>query len=194
LVEDQLIWNFTCKEKTPSREYKQEFKSYVGFLYWAGELTDLETEAFKEADDWLIEVERTVMTESYNMIVLKYMLSRGVDNWLDPITPEEVAPFFHSYLTGKEYRKRIDFSAKAARQIWEYDKKKVTRLIATMSMTKWSESSNGKVGFKNKFFSFNIPYLNSKTKSLFFFTKEVCDFRLHFHFEKRSREGGYYEL
>jgi superfamily II DNA or RNA helicase len=42
----------------PSQEYKQEFKSYARFLYWAEELTDSEKEAFKEGEDWLIEVEK----------------------------------------------------------------------------------------------------------------------------------------
>jgi superfamily II DNA or RNA helicase len=50
---------------TPSQENKQEFNSYVGFLYWADELSDHEKEAFKEAEDWLIEVEKTGMAKSY---------------------------------------------------------------------------------------------------------------------------------
>jgi hypothetical protein len=65
------------------------------------------------------------MAKSYKMVALKYMLSRGVDNWLDPITPEEVAPFFHKYLTEKEYRRRIDFSDKGAKQMWDYNKKRL---------------------------------------------------------------------
>jgi hypothetical protein len=72
----------------PSQEYKQEFKSYVGFLYWTDELSDLEKEAFIEAEDWLIEVAKTGMTKSYKMVVLKYMLSRGVNHWLNPVTPD----------------------------------------------------------------------------------------------------------
>jgi hypothetical protein len=111
----------------PSQEYKQKFKSYVGFLYWADEMSNLEKEAFKEAEEWLVEVEKTGMAKSYKMVVLKYMLSRGEDHWLDPVTPEEAAPFFHKYLTEKEYRRRIDFSDKAAKQMGEYDEKKVAR-------------------------------------------------------------------
>jgi hypothetical protein len=26
---------------------------YIGFLYWVDELSDLEKEAFKEAEDWI---------------------------------------------------------------------------------------------------------------------------------------------
>ena len=68
--------------------------------------------------------------KSYKMVVLSYMLSRGIDKWLDPVTSEEVAPFFHQYLTEKDYRKRIDFSDKGTTKLWEYDEKEVAKLIA----------------------------------------------------------------
>lgn len=58
------------------------------------------------------------------MIVLKIMLDRGINDWFKPITPIEVAPHFHAYLMEKEYRKKIDFSDKANRKLWEYDEKK----------------------------------------------------------------------
>ncbi|MED1863800.1 DEAD/DEAH box helicase family protein [Fictibacillus nanhaiensis] len=172
--------------KAPSQEYKQEFKSYVGFLYWTDELTEHEKEAFKETEDWLIEVEKTGMAKSYKMVVLKYMLSRGVDHWLDPVTPEELAPFFHRYLTEKKYRRRIDFFDKAAKQMWEYDEKKIARLIATMPMSKWSGSSKGKVMFNENLFRFNVKFNESINKLVFKWTKEICEFRLHYHFERKD--------
>lgn len=172
--------------KAPSQEYKQEFKSFVGFLYWADELSDSEKEAFKESEEWLIEVEKTGMSKSYKMVVLKYMLSRGLEHWLDPVTPEEVAPFFHRYLTEKEYRKRIDFSDKAAKHLWEYNEKKIARLIATMPMTKWSGSSKGKVMFNENLFRFNVKFNESINKLVFKWTKEICEYRLHYHFERKD--------
>lgn len=60
-----------------SREYWQEFRSYVGFLAWANELDTRETEVFLRSEHWLKEVESTVMTKSYKMTVLLYMLERG---------------------------------------------------------------------------------------------------------------------
>jgi superfamily II DNA or RNA helicase/HKD family nuclease len=169
----------------PSQEYKQEFKSYVGFLNWADELSDIEKVAFKEAEDWLIEVEKTGMAKSYKIVVLKYMLSRGVDNWLDPVTPEEVAPFFHKYLTEKEYRRRIDFSDKAAKQMWEYDEKKVARLIAIMPMTKWSGSSKGMVTFQNNSFLVHKRFNNKVNEHIYKWTSEISNYRLHVHFERK---------
>jgi Helicase conserved C-terminal domain len=170
----------------PSQEYKQEFKSYVGFLYWSDELPDLEKEAFIEAKDWLIEVEKTGMTKSYKMVVLKYMLSRGEGHWLKPVTPEEVAPFFHKYLTEKEYRRRIDFSDKAAKQMWEYDEKKVARLIATMPMTKWSGSSQGMVTFEDNLFQVYKKFDNNINEYIYKWTSETSDYRLQVHFERKQ--------
>ncbi|MGF7048396.1 hypothetical protein J2T13_002904 [Paenibacillus sp. DS2015] len=47
-----------------SQQYRNEFGSYIGFLHWA-ELLSYEA--------WLRDVEKTVMTKSYKMIVLLYM-------------------------------------------------------------------------------------------------------------------------
>ena len=57
------------------------------------------------------------------MVVLKVMLDRGVDDWYQPITPEQAASEFHQYLTEKEYRKRIDLSDKTGKSIWTYNEK-----------------------------------------------------------------------
>lgn len=83
------------------------------------------------------------MTKSYKMIVLLAMLERGKSNWSNPISSKETAPFFHQYLMEKEYRKRIDFSDKGAKNLWDYEEKGVSKLIASMPMSKWSGSSNG---------------------------------------------------
>jgi len=169
-----------------SREYRQEFKSYVGFLYWAGELDDREIEAFKRVEPWLRETESTGMAKSYKMIVLLYMLEKGHDHWMDPVTPEEVAPFFHSYLTEKEYRKKIDFSDASSRKLWDYDESKIARLIADMPMTKWSGSSKGLVTFEDGQFKFNFDLVPEDREIVYQWTKEICMYRLHEHFERKG--------
>jgi hypothetical protein len=118
------------------------------------------------------------------MVVLKYMLSRRGDHWLDPVTPEEVSPFFHKYLTEKEYRRRIDFSDKAVKQMWEYNEKKVARLVATMPMTKWSGSSKGMVLFRNNSFLVHKRFAIKVNEYIYIWTSEICEYRLHYHFEK----------
>lgn len=172
--------------RSEAAEYKSEFGSYAGFLYWADELSDLEKDVFRKYESWLVEVERTVMSKSYKMVVLKAMLERGPSGWHQPITPQEAAPFFHRYLTEKEYRKRIDFSDGETKRLWEYDQEKVSRLIARMPMTKWSGSSNGLISFANNVFALQFAIENEHEEILHNWTKEICEYRLHVYFERKG--------
>ena len=85
------------KGGSESTVYKQEFKSYVGFLLWAGELSEREQEVFQRYESWIVEVEKTAMSKSYKMVVLKVMLDRGADHWFQPITPTEAAQDFINF-------------------------------------------------------------------------------------------------
>jgi len=170
-----------------SWEYRNEFGSYVGFLHWAEQLSEAEAEVYHRYEAWLRDVEKTTMTKSYKMVVLLHMLERGEDRWIEPVTPEEVAPFFHRYLTEKEYRKRIDFSDKESRRLWEYDEKKVSRLIAEMPMTKWSSARGSMTAFENNVFSLKIDPAPEEKRVLHKWTREICLYRLHLHFERRDK-------
>ncbi|MGJ7922923.1 DEAD/DEAH box helicase family protein [Neobacillus sp. LXY-4] len=169
-----------------SVQYRQEFKSYVGFLEWANELNDREKEVLHRYRPWLEETEKTGMTKSYKMIVLLAMLERGPANWFNQITLGEVAPFFHQYLMAKEYRKRIDFSDQSSKRLWDYDVEGVSKLIATMPMTKWSGSSKGLNSFENDVFTLNFDVVPEDQQILFDWTKEICEYRLHYHFERKG--------
>ncbi|MFS0862050.1 DEAD/DEAH box helicase family protein [Fredinandcohnia sp. 179-A 10B2 NHS] len=175
------------KGQLDASQYKSEWKSYVGFLYWANELSEQEKEVFRRYESWLVEVERTGMAKSYKMVVLLSMLSRGVSEWFKPITPVEVAPFFHNYLTEKEYRKRIDFSDGETKRLWEYNEEKVSKLIIKMPMTKWSGSSKGLVTFSENQFAFAFDILEEDQEILFKWTQEICEYRLHYHFERKAK-------
>jgi superfamily II DNA or RNA helicase/HKD family nuclease len=170
-----------------SVQYKQEFHSYYGFLKWAEELSDRELEIWNRYEKWLVDVEKTGMTKSYKMIVLLAMLKRGVSKWFEPIKPEEVAPFFHHYLMEKEYRKRIDFSDKSSIELWDYNEKKVSKLIAKMPMSKWNGSSTTLTTFVNDIFSLNFDVLTEDEEILYHWTKEICEYRLHYHFERKAK-------
>lgn len=170
-----------------SKMYYQEFKSYAGFLYWANELTEPEQEVFRKYEHWLMEAERTGMTKSYKMVLLLYMLQRGPKHWFKPVTPQEAAPFFHYYLTETEYRKRIDFSDKSSKQLWVYDEKKVSKLIADMPMTKWSGSSKGLISFENDQFIIDLEIDEEDQEIVYQWTKEICEYRLHQYFERKAK-------
>lgn len=169
-----------------SRAYRQEFTSYIRFLDWAGQLSQLESELLRKYEHWLNEVEATSMTKSYKMIVLLYMLNRGEQRWYHSVTPREVAPFFHRYLTEKEFRKRIDFSDKSSQKLWTYNEEQVAKLIAEKPMSNWSGSSKGLVAFTDGVFSLNFDIDPQDSPILYRWTRDICLYRLHVHFEKKA--------
>lgn len=172
-----------------STSYKQEFKSYVGFLLWAGELTAREQEVYHHNESWIVEAEKTGMSKSYKMVLLKVLLDRGIDSWFLPITPKDAAAGFHQFLTEKEYRKRIDLSDKSGKQLWEYNENKVSSLISRMPMSKWSGSSKGLITFENDVFQIHIDVLENDKEILFQWTKEICEYRLHHYFERKEKRN-----
>ncbi|OES44595.1 DEAD/DEAH box helicase family protein [Domibacillus iocasae] len=167
-----------------SKMIKEFHQSYPGFLYAIGELNEEEKAVFRQFEHWFVEVEKTGMTKSYKMVVLRYMLSKGAEHWLDPITPLEAAPYFHDYLTSKEYRKRIDFSDRQGKKLKQYNEKAVADLIANMPMTKWSGSSKGLITFENGLFQLHVGAAGNKM--VYKWTQEICEFRLHGYFERKE--------
>ena len=174
------------KGASESTHYKQEFHSYFEFLTWAEESTAKEAEVYRRYENWFVEVEKTSMSKSYKMIVLLAMLERGKSNWYNPITSKETALFFHHYLMEREYRKRIDFSDKGAKKLWDYDEKRVSKLIASMPMFMWSGSSKGLISFEDDVFTLNVDVALADEGILFNWTKEICEYRLHYHFERKA--------
>ncbi len=169
-----------------SKEYKQEFKSYAGFLNWAEELTEPEKFVYEKYKKWLEEVESTRMERAYKMVVLLTMLQRGIENWSLPITAEQVAPFFKNFYQEKQYRFTIEFSKEKTKGDWLNDEKKLINQIKVMPMSKWSGSSRGLVKFSNNIFKLTFDIEKSDMEILFYFTKEICEYRLHEYFERKE--------
>ena len=120
------------------------------------------------------------------MVLLLAMLERGHDKWREPITALEAAPFFHRYLTEKEYRRKTDFSDKTTSLLTkEYNAAKVAVLIERMPMTMWSGSSNGLVTFRNGVFEINKENVPD-SRVVYDWTKEICLYRLHEYFERKA--------
>ncbi|WP_404405787.1 DEAD/DEAH box helicase family protein [Jeotgalibacillus malaysiensis] len=171
----------------PSIFIKRTFGSYVYLLKSAGKLTEVEERAADLYKDWFIEAEKTGMVKSYKMVVLLAMLERGPESWFKPVTAEEIAYSFHHYLTEKKYRKVIDFSDKKGKSLWEYDEKKVAKLLKDMPLSKWSGSSGGIVKFEDNKFWFDISEpAEAFQEELYELTKQICHYRLEEYFEKKA--------
>ncbi|TLS54123.1 hypothetical protein FE782_01900 [Paenibacillus antri] len=126
------------------------------------------------------------MAKSYKMVLLLYMLELGAERWAEPVTPQEVAPFFHRYLMEKEYRKRIDFSDAESRRLWTYDETAVSGFIARMPLTKWAGARGSMTRFEDGMLSLvDVPAAEHR-RIVHRWTRDVCEYRLHVHFERRA--------
>ncbi|WP_422659860.1 DEAD/DEAH box helicase family protein [Paenibacillus sp. EC2-1] len=179
--------------KSNSWEYRNEFGSYIGFLYWAECLSKEEEEVYHQYESWICDVEKTAMSKSYKMIVLLYMLERGSEHWIESVTSREVAPFFHGYLMKKEYRRRIDFSDKDSKRLWEYNESGISQLIERMPMTKWGAAKGSMTRFENGVFSLRFETNSDHRSILYHWTKEICLYRLHHHFERKEKNAGVFK-
>lgn len=175
--------------KENSKEYRQAFGGYYSFLYNRDELTEAEIRVYKNHLPWLQKIEKESMTKSYKMVVLQYMLEKGSSKWHESITPKEVAAYFHQFYMEKEYRKRIDFSNQNTKRLWVYNEEGVARLIATMPMDKWVDKNNDLVTFEDGIFSINFPIDESAEEILHEMTKQICDYRLGYYFERKGYTG-----
>lgn len=171
---------------TDSKAIKQEYEGYIPFLANIGELGGKEIETFHAFETWFRELESTVMTKSYKMVMLLAMLERGERDWTKPISPSDIAPFFHAYYTEKEYRRRTDFNDRKTKGLVDYDRAKVGNLIAEMPMTKWAGSSGGIARFSGTEFWFHLDQ-ERLNDDVFHWTKEICLYRLHAYFERKGQ-------
>lgn len=55
-------------------------------------------------------------------------------------------------------------------------------------MTKWSGSSKGLISFHDDLFELNLDVLPEDLEVLHAWTKEICLYRLHVHFERRGEK------
>ncbi|MFT9846763.1 DEAD/DEAH box helicase family protein [Aneurinibacillus sp. REN35] len=169
--------------------YRQEFGSYLGFLYWAHELTDEEAQLFLKYKEWFVEVEKTVMNKSYKMVLLLAMLQRGAQEWERPIQLKEAARFFYDYLTAEPYRYRIETrdgkEGSSQKVLGDYHEKEIIKLLKNQPVAKWSGSSKGFACTEDDAFFIRLELLPAEREQVFEWTKEICEFRLHYYFEMK---------
>ncbi|MEK4646686.1 DEAD/DEAH box helicase family protein [Exiguobacterium sp. FSL W8-0210] len=159
--------------------YKQEWGSYVGFLKEYQELSDEEIEAYDANRELIEQVEKTIMNRSYKMVVLLAMLDRGEERWMEPITAEEVAPFFYEYLHAEKYRELKD--TQTAELNGPFDAVKVERLLKKMPFPKMGKPFE----FDSKTLSIKISekYIDILNRIL----HEIVSLRLNLYFEMKEK-------
>lgn len=164
---------------------KQEFKSYVHMLAEAKELTEIELRIFSIHQDWLIEVEKTSMTKSYKMVLLHCMLQRGPQEWYKPLQASELSSCFYDYIWDKKYRRNTEFSTEQQEKFHPYNKKKIVKHIEDNPMKFWSGKGQDLVKFEGGLFWFELDLVEKEQDILYEWTREICEFRLHWYFERK---------
>ncbi|NTY08279.1 restriction endonuclease subunit R [Exiguobacterium sp. JMULE1] len=158
--------------------YKQEWGSYVGFLKEHQELSDEEVKAYDANRELIEQVEKTIMNRSYKMVVLLAMLKRGEERWMEPITAEEVAPFFYDYLHAEKYRESKD--AQTAELKGPFDSAKVERLLKKMPFPKMG---NPFVFENNKLTISTVGYASDDFYEMIL---EIVRYRINIYFAKKG--------
>ena len=171
--------------KENSKEYRQAFGGYFAFLADYDELTEAEISVYQTYYQWLNKVEKEQMTKSYKMVVLEYLLQKGSAQWHQSVTPTEVAPYFHHFYMSKNYRKRIDFSSRNTKQLWDYDEQGVAKLIANMPMDKWV-GKDGLVTFDGENFAMNFTVESEDEDILHEMTRQLCEYKMQVYFERKG--------
>lgn len=169
-----------------SQEYRLLFDSYVNFLLVANELDKEEASLARRYSKWFQEVENTILRKSYKMTLLLAMLERGSEQWMNPITAYETAPFFYDFYMSNEIRKSIDFSDSETQKLWGAPLDRTAQLISRMPMTHWAKSSNRQVTYSNEEFMVGFQIREGDQEILYKWTKEICEYRLNTYFERRS--------
>ena len=159
--------------------YKQEWVSYVGFLKEQGELTAEEVETYDANRELIEQVEKTVMNRSYKMVVLLAMLERGEERWMEPITAEEVAPFFYEYLHAEKYREVKDAQTVELKR--PFDAAKVERLLRKMPFSKMGKPFE----FDGK--TLSIKTVEKYISKLHQIIYEIISLRLNLYFARKNK-------
>ncbi|SHG56168.1 DEAD/DEAH box helicase family protein [Ornithinibacillus halophilus] len=168
-----------------SKEYLQAFGGYFSFLQEYGELSIHEKEVYQSYYQWLAKVEKEQMSKSYKMVVLQYLLEKGPEDWFKPVTPIDIAPFFHKFYMEKEYRKQIDFSNKNTKKLWDYNEKGIIKLLSDMPLSKWV-GKDDLVFFDGDQFGMNFEVDKEDQESLYKMTQQISEYKLHVYFERKG--------
>uniref|UniRef100_UPI0028A8A8ED DEAD/DEAH box helicase n=1 Tax=Exiguobacterium sp. TaxID=44751 RepID=UPI0028A8A8ED len=162
--------------------YKQEWGSYVGFLKEHQEISAEEVEAYDANRELIEQVEKTIMNRSYKMVVLLAMLDRGEERWMEPITAEEVAPFFYEYLHAEKYRELKDAQGKVFEN--GYNESKIIALLKRQPFSKMgypfeTTKDHQKIIIQHKF--------KTNSRVLIQWIIDIVLFRLNTYFLKSNK-------
>jgi len=172
---------FHLKSGVDGKLVKQFFKSYPDLLAAADELNPFERLVSEKARNWFEVVEKTRMSQSYKMVLLKTMLDRGLDRWDEPVTPQEIAPGFYDYLhhNGRWMREKQP----QTRFRDDYEEKVVVDILVKNPIKFLSEGHPESFSYDGGLFRIRHGASTAEERALVAqWTREIVEYRLHRYF------------
>lgn len=160
---------------------QQQYGSYIGMLSVMGDLDDREQSAYYVNRVWLEGLEKTRMTKSYKVVLLKSMLARG-EKWSAPIPTEEAAPFVYNYLHSETYR-HVDCDTRELRT--EFNLRRVSALLIREPMIRLAKEHPECFHLDRDTLKVVWPFAAEYEVLLREWTEEIADYRLHYYFFER---------
>jgi hypothetical protein len=77
------------------------------------------------------------------------------------------------------------------KKLWEYNEKAVSKLIETMPMTMWDRGAVGLTRFSDGVFNINFDVLEEDQEKLYYWTREIAEYRLQVHFERKAENNSH---
>ncbi|MCY0864225.1 MAG: DEAD/DEAH box helicase family protein [Sulfobacillus sp.] len=174
---------FHLKSGVDGKLVKQFFKSYPGLLAAAAELNPFETLVYEKARNWFEVVEKTSMSQSYKMVLLKTMLDRGPERWDEPVAPRELAPGFYAYLHDNGFWMRETQRQPIFRD--RYEEKAVVGVLVKNPVKFLSEAHPECFSYADGLFRIRHGGNTVEERQLIArWTREIVEYRLHRHFDR----------
>ncbi|MCY0900356.1 MAG: DEAD/DEAH box helicase family protein [Firmicutes bacterium] len=174
---------FHLKSGIDSKMVRSEFKSFVGLLSTAGELTPFEETIYQKTKGWLATLETTAMSQSYKMVLLLAMLARG-DAWDEPVTAEALAFPFYAYLHAEQRWRRERQPQKLFGA--PYDEAVVASLLKRNPIRYLAASAPSHFRWDGRYFSAHHGATTPSERALLArWTHDIVDYRLHRYFERQ---------
>lgn len=177
---------FYLKGNIDIKIYHTYFKSYPQLLFEANDLTLDEQKVFQQYAHWLKEIEQTTLTKSYKLVVLRCMLARGEHSWYTDVKASDIAYCFYQFFTDMPYRARLDWTEKQRKEWIPFNEKQMARLIRTQPMRYLAKNDESVFSLREDTLSVTLDVDPNMSATLYRWTSEIVEQRLHHYFERKS--------
>lgn len=166
-----------------SRLIHTEFQSFPRMLAFLNELTREEEKVMEEFDDLLMDINRTSMSKSYKMALLQALLQRGPSNWYRPIQVEQLSEQLLQDYRAKKYKQLIE-----KKDFHQMTPQQMTQLMLKNPVHFWSHHKNSFLKVEETTIAFDVEPLPHHERPLYEWVKQICEYRLHVYFERKSEK------